>query len=164
MWRHQVTRQKKPFTALTPSFPTQHIIWWRWKSSRFGVTAAAGQENVVVPCGKLHIHPENYTLSSWHKAQLLFIVHLPHSLSKWWINCCSTWEKKEKSWEGKKGQIWARVTSQWATNQTVKEQPPLFGSLMKPQSDPAHDLQSWNVVEPTLSPLALKSLPAALTP
>lgn len=31
------------------------------------------------------------------------------------------------------------------------------GSLMKPQSDPAHDLQFWKAAEPTVSPLALKS-------
>lgn len=48
--------------------------------------------------------------------------------------------------------------------ETVKEQPPVSGSLVQPQSDPAHDLQLWKAAEPTVSPLAFKSLPAALTP
>lgn len=156
---------KKAIQWTDSSFPTKHIVWWRWKSSRFGV--AAGQENILLPCGKHHIHPGNYTLSSWHKVQLLFIVHLPYSLSKWWINCCSTLEEKEIL-GGKEradmGQSATAVTSRWAMNQTVKEQPLLSGSLMKPQSDPAHDLQSWKAAEPTVSPRALKSLPAALTP
>lgn len=113
VWENVVSSSnmtEKAIQWIDSSCPTKHIIWWRWKSSRFGVTA--GQENILLPCGKHHINPGNYTLSSWYKVQLLFIVHLPYSLSKLWINCCSTLEEKEKSWEGKKGQIWARAPLQ----------------------------------------------------
>lgn len=122
MWRHQVTGPKRPFNG-----PILHAKRWRWMSSRFGV--AAGQENVLLPCGKHHIHPENYTLPSWHNDCLLSTSLIP--LSKWWINCCSTLEGKREILGGGKeradmGQSATAATGRWATEQTVTEQPPRF--------------------------------------